>query len=36
MLTQTLTAFGYDIIGAEDGAQAIGLYTRRSSDARWC
>jgi PAS domain S-box-containing protein len=32
MTTQTLEAFGYDVIGAEDGAQAIGAYTRRSSD----
>jgi PAS domain S-box-containing protein len=32
MTTQTLAAFGYDVIGAEDGAQAIGVYTRRRSD----
>ncbi len=32
MTMETLAAFGYDAIGAEDGAQALGLYTRRSSD----
>jgi PAS domain S-box-containing protein len=32
MTTQILAAFGYDVVGAEDGAQAIGVYTRRSSD----
>jgi PAS domain S-box-containing protein len=32
MTTQTLVAFGYNVVGAEDGAQAISVYTRRSSD----
>jgi PAS domain S-box-containing protein len=32
MTTQTLEAFGYRVIGAQDGAQAIGLYTRHRSD----
>jgi PAS domain S-box-containing protein len=32
MTTQTLSAFGYTVIGAEDGAQAIGLYSRRGAD----
>ena len=29
--TQTLSAFGYVVIGAEDGAEAIGLYSRRTT-----
>jgi PAS domain S-box-containing protein len=29
---QTLEAFGYTVIVAEDGAQAIGVYSRRSAD----
>lgn len=33
MTTQTLTAFGYTVVGAEDGAQAIGVYSRRSDIA---
>jgi two-component system cell cycle sensor histidine kinase/response regulator CckA len=32
MTTQTLSAFGYTVIGAQDGAQAIGLYSRRAGD----
>ena len=30
--TETLTAFGYSVICAEDGAQALGLYTRQAKD----
>ena len=29
---QTLEAFGYCVIGAEDGAQAIGVHSRRAAD----
>ncbi len=29
---QTLSGFGYDVIGATDGAQAIGLYSSRAAD----
>lgn len=29
---QTLESFGYRVLGAEDGAQAIGVYSRRHAD----
>ena len=29
---QTLEAFGYEVLAAEDGAQAIGLFSRRHED----
>ena len=32
MTRQTLELFGYDVLTAEDGAQAIGLFARRQAD----
>ena len=29
---QTLEEFGYEVLGAEDGAQAIGIFSRRHED----
>jgi CheY-like chemotaxis protein len=32
MTRQTLEAFGYEVLTAEDGAQAIGVFSHRQSD----
>ncbi|HEX3581061.1 MAG TPA: response regulator [Thermoanaerobaculia bacterium] len=32
MTTQTLTAFGYTVVGAEDGAQALSAYSHRAAE----